>query len=541
MRDGAAGLKPTHLAIVLDKSEGSFRKELYEDYKGHRPDRAGGPRRSRCRSCARRSAPSGSSRSSWQRYEADDLIATYTQQAKARGADVLIISSDKDLMQLVGPLVCFYDFESGAKGKPGYRPERNLDEAAVTEKWEGLPPEKIGDVLALMGDTSDNVPGVPGIGLKTAAQLIKEFGDLETLLARARRDQAAQAPRDPDRQRRHGAALEEARDARLRGAGAGAARRSAPCPSSTRSRLDRLPQGDGVQHPHAPRRRTLRCRSRRHRAGSAPHARRRGDPLGARRRGGRRPPTMRCRSSARPMRPRARSIPSPASTCRRPPPAQAGRGSRHALAACAASARREASSLPFDVDAYETVTSLERLKEWVAQAREQGFVAVDTETSDLDANLADLVGFSLALEPGKAAYVPLQHRGRFRSLRRRARAGPDPRRRRARRRSSPLFEDPSVLKIGQNLKYDWIVLKRHGIEVRPFDDTMLISYVLDAGKGSHGMDELSRRHLGHSPITLLRGGGHGQEQGHLRQGRDRQGDGLRGRGCGCHPAPVAAC
>ena len=120
-----------------------------------------------------------------ERYEADDLIATYTQEAKARGANVLIISSDKDLMQLVGPLVCFYDFELGAKGKPGYRPERNLDEAAVMEKWEGLPPEKIGDLLALMGDASDNVPGVPGIGLKTAAQLIKEFGDLETLLERA--------------------------------------------------------------------------------------------------------------------------------------------------------------------------------------------------------------------------------------------------------------------------------------------------------------------------------------------------------------------
>src|SRR5215210_6598384 len=146
VRDGAAGLRPTHLAIVLDKSEGSFRNERYEDY---------------------------------------DLIATYTQEAKARGADVLIVSSDKDLMQLVGPRVCFYDFESGQKGKPGYRPERNLDEASVTEKWEGIPPEKIGDVLALMGDTSDNVPGVPGIGLKTAAQLIKEYGDLETLLARA--------------------------------------------------------------------------------------------------------------------------------------------------------------------------------------------------------------------------------------------------------------------------------------------------------------------------------------------------------------------
>ena len=184
MRDGAAGLKPTHLAIVLDKSEGSFRKELYEDYKGHRPD---APEDLKVQMPIMREAirAFGLEPVELQRYEADDLIATYTQQAKARGADVLIISSDKDLMQLVGPKVCFYDFESGSKGKPGYRPERNLDEAAVTEKWEGIPPEKIGDVLALMGDTSDNVPGVPGIGLKTAAQLIKEYGDLETLLERA--------------------------------------------------------------------------------------------------------------------------------------------------------------------------------------------------------------------------------------------------------------------------------------------------------------------------------------------------------------------
>ncbi|MFL5135048.1 MAG: 5'-3' exonuclease H3TH domain-containing protein, partial [Microvirga sp.] len=184
MRDGAAGLKPTHLAIVLDKSEGSFRKELYEDYKGHRPD---APEDLKVQMPIMREAirAFGLEPVELQRYEADDLIATYTQQAKARGADVLIISSDKDLMQLVGPTVCFYDFESGSKGKPGYRPERNLDEAAVTEKWEGIPPEKIGDVLALMGDTSDNVPGVPGIGLKTAAQLIKEYGDLETLLERA--------------------------------------------------------------------------------------------------------------------------------------------------------------------------------------------------------------------------------------------------------------------------------------------------------------------------------------------------------------------
>ena len=139
--------------------------------------------------------------------------------------------------------------------------------------------------------------------------------------------------------------------------------------------------------------------------------------------------------------------------------------------------------MPFDVSAYETVTSLERLDEWVAAAREQGFVAVDTETSSSTRCSADLVGFSLALEPGKACYVPLQHRERLRSLRRRPRAGPDPDRARRSHAIRPLLEDASVLKIGQNLKYDWLVLKRYGIEVAPFDDTMLISYVLDAGQG----------------------------------------------------------
>ena len=347
MRDGAAGLKPTHLAIVLDKSEGSFRKELYEDYKGHRPD---APEDLKVQMPIMREAirAFGLEPVELQRYEADDLIATYTQQAKARGADVLIISSDKDLMQLVGPKVCFYDFESGSKGKPGYRPERNLDEAAVTEKWEGIPPEKIGDVLALMGDTSDNVPGVPGIGLKTAAQLIKEYGDLETLLERA--------PEIKQPKRRE-TLIANAESARLskklvtldcEAPRAGAARRSAPARARPEN-PDRLPQGDGVQHAHPAGGGTLRCRPHRHRARSAPPARRRGDPLGARRRGnGHRRPHRRCGAVLRQGRcglGRGRSLrrPRPAGDRR---PAQAGRGSRHALRSLRASARRRPPRCP---------------------------------------------------------------------------------------------------------------------------------------------------------------------------------------------------
>jgi DNA polymerase-1 len=497
MRDGAAGLKPTHLAIILDKSEGSFRKELYEDYKGHRPD---APDDLKVQMPLMREAirAFGLEPIEQARYEADDLIATYTQEAKARGADVLIISSDKDLMQLVGPLVCFYDFESGSKGKPGYRPERNLDEAAVTEKWEGIPPEKIGDVLALMGDTSDNVPGVPGIGLKTAAQLIKEYGDLETLLARAS---------EIKQPKRRETLIANAESARL-------SKKlvtldcEAPLPVS----LDelRVPEPDpktligflkAMEFSTLTRRvaelydadpAAIEPDPRMMPGGEAIRWERNGAPVAS-------PeavPFFESGGNGETEVDPFAGLDLPETAATRKP--VEGLGTPAQLAGQRAT---QASSLPFDVNAYETVTSLDRLKEWVARAREQGYVAVDTETSDLDANRADLVGFSLALEPGKAAYVPLQHRGGSDLFG----GGLQPDQipvTEALDVIRPLLEDASVLKIGQNLKYDWVVLKRHGIEVRPFDDTMLISYVLDAGRGSHGMDELSRRHLGHSPISF---------------------------------------
>jgi len=505
VRDGAAGLKPTHLAIVLDKSEGSFRKELYEDYKGHRPD---APDDLRVQMPLMREAirAFGLEPVEQERYEADDLIATYTQEAKARGANVLIVSSDKDLMQLVDPLVCFYDFESGSKGKPGYRPERNLDVAAVTERWEGIPPEKIGDVLALMGDTSDNVPGVPGIGLKTAAQLIKEFGDLETLLARA------QEIKQPKRRE---TLISNAEAARL-----SKKLVTLDCQAPLPVPLDalRLPEPDPktlIGFLKAMEFNTLTRRvadlydvdptfiepdPRLMPGGEAI----RWEQAGA-------PPADETTpffdgadTAAGEIDPFA-GLDLPETAARKP---IEGLGTPSQLAAKRAT---EAASQPFDVQSYETVTSLDRLKELVAEAREQGFVAVDTETSALDANLADLVGFSLALAPGKAVYVPLQHRGDSDLFGGGLVPGQIPVTD-ALDAIRPLLEDPSVLKIGQNLKYDWIVLKRHGIEVRPFDDTMLISYVLDAGKGSHGMDELSRRHLGHSPISFTDVAGTGRNK-----------------------------
>src|SRR5947209_3315387 len=183
IKEGAVGIMPTHLGIVFDKSEATFRNDLFPEYKATRreaPDELK-PQFPLMRETVRAFSLIPVDKAG---FEADDLIATYTCQARDAGADVLIISSDKDLMQLVGPNVGFYDFESGAKGKPGYRPERRIDVAGVIDYF-GVPPEKVIDVQALVGDTSDNVPGVPGIGIKTAAALIQEYGDLDTLLARA--------------------------------------------------------------------------------------------------------------------------------------------------------------------------------------------------------------------------------------------------------------------------------------------------------------------------------------------------------------------
>ncbi|HEY5226703.1 MAG TPA: 5'-3' exonuclease H3TH domain-containing protein, partial [Methylovirgula sp.] len=183
IRDGAAGIQPTHLAIIFDKSENSFRKEIYPAYKANRsePPEDLIPQFPLMRACVR---AFGLTPIEQDRYEADDLIATYARQSRERGADVLIISADKDLMQLIGPGVSMYDPASGEAGAKGSREERKIAEAEVLAYF-GVPPEKVIDVQALAGDSTDNVPGARGIGIKTAAQLIGEYGDLDTLLARA--------------------------------------------------------------------------------------------------------------------------------------------------------------------------------------------------------------------------------------------------------------------------------------------------------------------------------------------------------------------
>ena len=530
LQDGAAGVRPTHLGIVFDKSEGSFRKELFPDYKGHRPDAPDDLKRQMplMRDAVR---AFGLHAVELERYEADDLIATYARQAEARGAEVIIVSSDKDLMQLVSQKIRFYDFESGAKGKPGYRPERNLDRDAIIAKWEGLTPEQIGDALALIGDTSDNVPGVPGIGLKTAATLIKEYGSLDQLLERAaeikqpKRRETLLASIDQARLSRKLVALEE----------------NVPVPVP----LDDLavPEPDpeklvGFLKAMEFNTLTRRIAQMLHvdpeavkpdpalLPGAQPHAYANaaggsdavpffGDVVPVD------PETAAAPERADGAAPPEAGEVDPFADLDLPDAAPKKRGPAEPTPSTLVAARAAEAVKPFDTAAYETISTVEQLEAWIAEGYEAGVIAVDTETDALDAAKAGLVGVSLATAPGRAAYIPLAH------VKPEVKGGDlfgetdadssdkqpdqidfDT----ALRLLKPLLEDPGTLKVGQNLKYDLSVLHRYGIDVAPFDDTMLISYVLDAGKGGHGMDELARRHLGHQPITFADVAGTGRNK-----------------------------
>jgi len=486
--EGALGVKPTHLAMILDKSENSFRKELYPAYKAHRPPPPEDlvPQFPLMRHCIR---AFGLHAIEQDTYEADDLIATYAEQACARGADVLIISADKDLMQLVRPCVAFYDPESGIKGKPGYRPERLLTHGDrferwnvpadklgdVTEYWEGLPPEKIVDIQSLEGDTSDNVPGAPGIGRKTAAQLITEYGDLDTLLARAheiKQPKRRETLTDP-------AVIEKVRISRK------LVELVRDVPVVVPLDETGLAPPDGktlVSFLKAMEFTTI--------------TRKVADLYGVDAAAIDPDPSLAAGPKAMAA---SAAVPATDGAATSPALADPGQPSPQRLAASVAAALRGA---PIDRSRYLCITTLEALDAFIADAREAGVVALDTETNALDAMAADLVGFSLAYGPDAACYVPLAHRageaGLFDSG---VVEGQIPMRE-ALERLQVLAEDPGVLKVGQNLKYDLLVLARYGIKVAPYDDTMLISYALDAGLGSNGMDALSVKHLGHEPISF---------------------------------------
>ncbi|MBW7835936.1 MAG: DNA polymerase I [Sphingomonadales bacterium] len=419
---------PSHFAVIFDAGAKTFRNELYPKYKINRPPPPEDliPQFPLVRDAVRAFNVPTIERPG---YEADDIIATYAKKAREAGLLVTIVSSDKDLMQLVGGGVEMLDTMKN----------KHIGPAEVVEKF-GVPPEKVIDVQALAGDSIDNIPGAPGIGVKTAAQLIEEYGDLDTLLARAG---------EIKQPKRREALLENAELIRLS--------------RQLVALKDDVPLDDGLDD--------LQVQD------IAPE------------------PLLAFLNVQGFKSLRAKFL------------ARLGN-------AAPATAEGPAAELAPDETTYETVSDLKRLASWINQATVAGVVAVDTETTSLDAVKAELVGVSLSIEAGKACYIPVGHRanpgGEL------ALGGEDDVRQLDRndvlRALKPLLADPAVLKVGQNIKYDLLVLAKYGITIAPYDDTMLISYVLDSGKHGHGMDELSELHLGHSTIKYKDVAGSGASQ-----------------------------
>ncbi len=416
---------PTHMAVILDKSSKTFRNDLYPKYKAQRPPPPEDlvPQFPMIRDATRAfSLPCIETEG----LEADDIIACYAKAALAQGWEVTIVSSDKDLMQLIEPGLDMYDTMNN----------RRLGAEHVAEKFFGITPAQLGDVLALMGDSVDNVPGVPGVGPKTAAKLILEHGDLESVLAAAEGMKKGKL-RDN--------LIEHAEMARL-----SKVLVSLKCDVALPEPLEDL-ELKGI--PDAPLRAFLEHHG-------------------------------------------FRTLLNKLSTVAEPP----------APSPTAPVAQDEEPSC--DHDAYETVVDEAALDRWVQVARHQGWVAIDTETTGLDATRAELVGISMALHPNLACYIPIAHGGTDMFAEK-----PDQLPREiVLAKLKPLLEDPAVLKIGHNLKYDMIVLGRAGVAVAPYDDTIVMSFALDAGLHGHGMDELAATHLQHSCIAFKDVVGTGKKQ-----------------------------
>ncbi len=429
-------LQASHVAVIFDSARKSFRNEIFPDYKANRPDPPDEliPQFPLVRDATRAFNVECLERPG---FEADDLIATYARQALSEGFDVMIVSSDKDLMQLVSDRVSMFDALKNRKIGP----------AEVEEKF-GVGPERVVDVQALAGDSTDNVPGVPGIGVKTAAQLIQAYGDLDSLLTRAseiKQPKRRQSLIEFAEQARLSRKLVRLRDDVPTDVTVSELRRRNPDPAQLLTFLDE--QG-------------------------------------------------------------FKSVMAKV---------------QHRLTASGEAVSRTAKAQP--ATRYELVQSVEVLQDWVTRARYAGAVALDTETTSLDESRADLVGISLCVQPGHACYVPLAHRLPEPASEpdvspSSTEQPPSPQREpleqipldAALDLLRPLFADPSVLKIGHNLKYDMVVLRRHDVVVSPLDDTMLTSYVLDGGSHGHGMDELAALHLDHRTISFKDVTGTGKSQ-----------------------------
>ena len=418
-------LQATHVAVIFDSARKSFRNEMFPDYKANRPAPPDEliPQFPLVRDATRAFNVACIERPG---FEADDLIATYARHAQAEGFDVMIVSSDKDMMQLVSDRVSMFDALKN----------RRIGPDEVKEKF-GVGPEHVVDVQALAGDSTDNVPGVPGIGVKTAAQLIQDYGDLDSLLARAS---------EIKQPKRRQSLIDFAEQARLS-------------------------------------RELVRLRNDVPTDVTVPQLLRQ-DPD---------PAQLLAFLDEQGFRSLIAKV-------------------QHRLAAGEAVPKTEAAPATTH---YELVQSVEVLQDWVTRARYAGAVAIDTETTSLDESRAELVGISLCVQPGHACYVPLAHRlpDPVPASEGSPSSGEQPLSRQREPLSQipldaaldllrPLLADPSVLKIGHNLKYDMVVLRRYHVVISPLDDTMLMSYILDAGSHGHGMDELAALHLGHRTIAF---------------------------------------
>ncbi len=420
-----------YFAVIFDAARKTFRNDIYPEYKAHRPPAPEDlvpqfplvKRASEAFNLATIEMPG---------FEADDVIATYARQAREAGMQVTIVSSDKDLMQLVGGGVFMLDPMK----------QRQIGPDEVHEKF-GVGPDRVIDVQALCGDATDNVPGVPGIGVKTAALLINEYGDLDGVLARA------EEIKQPKRRQN---LIEHADLARV-SRELVTLKDDVPVEQS----LDTL----GLREPEAEVLLGFMAE------------------MGLERLAGRIAQRL------------GGEIPA----------------AEAAAAEDTAAAERD----------YQCIQKLDELAAWIEKARDAGIVAVDTETTSLDAMTADLVGVSLSVTPGQACYIPLGHKGPVPDgeLDLGGAADTAPEQiplDQALELLRPLLAEPAVLKVGQNLKYDMLVLRRYDVEVTPFDDTMLLSYVTEGGMHGHGMDELSKLHLDIAPIPFKEVAGSGKSQ-----------------------------
>ncbi|WP_281992888.1 DNA polymerase I [Sulfitobacter geojensis] len=416
---------PTHVAVIFDKGSHTFRNDMYDLYKANRDAM---PEDLRPQMPLTRSATEAFNIACKEKegFEADDIIATLAVQARAAGGQCTIISSDKDLMQLVGDGVEMLDAMKNNR----------IDREGVFAKF-GVYPERVVDVQALAGDSVDNVPGAPGIGIKTAALLINEYGDLDALLERAG---------EIKQPKRRQTLIDNADQIRL-------SRRLVQLDENTP--LDFTIDDLEVRDPD--------------------------------------PETLLGFLAEMEFRTLTKRIAD-----------QMGKEAPVIADAPVAPDAPVVADVPFDPEKYEQVSDAAALQRWIDAIYEVGYVAVDTETTGLNEMTAELVGISLATQPGTACYIPLIHK---------AGASDDlfgsedlaegqMKTEDALRMLTPMLEDPAILKIGQNMKYDAKIFAQIGITVAPFDDTMLMSYAQHAGLHNHGMDTLSERYLSHTPIPI---------------------------------------